>query len=296
MAAMIIDGNKVAQEMRAEIAEDVKKLKERGVTPGLVVVLVGEDPASTVYVRNKGKACTDVGIQTETIRLPASTPEADLVALVQKLNADPKWHGILVQLPLPKHINESKIINTIDPYKDVDAFHPFNVGRMLIGEPVFMPCTPSGVQQLLVRSGHDPKGKHVVICGRSNIVGKPAAAILIQKQAGANATVTIVHTGTKDLASFTRQADILIAAAGSPRMIKADMVREGVVVIDVGVNRVDDPSAPKGWRLAGDVDFDAVKEKAAAITPVPGGVGPMTITMLLRNTAKAAGLQVPCRT
>jgi methylenetetrahydrofolate dehydrogenase (NADP+)/methenyltetrahydrofolate cyclohydrolase len=291
MAAQIIDGNAVAAEIRREIAERVKKLKAGGVTPGLVVVLVGEDPASAVYVRNKVKACEDVGVLSENIRLPASTPEAELVDLVKRLNADPKWHGILVQMPLPKGIDESRIINAIDPAKDVDAFHPFNVGKILIGEPIFLPCTPAGVQQLLVRSGHDPKGKHVVVCGRSNIVGKPMAAILVQKREGANATVTIVHTGTKDLGQYTRQADILVAAAGSPRMIKAEMVREGVVVIDVGVNRVTDPSAPKGWRLVGDVDFDAVKEKAAAITPVPGGVGPMTITMLLQNTVKAAEMR-----
>ncbi len=292
MTAKIIDGKAVAAEIRREIADRVKALKAKGVTPGLVVVLVGEDPASTVYVRNKVKACEDVGVLSENIRLPAATPEKDLVDLVKKLNADPTWHGILVQMPLPKGIDESKIINTITPEKDVDAFHPYNVGKLLIGEPIFMPCTPAGVQQLLVRNGHDQKGKHVVVCGRSNIVGKPMAAILIQKRAGANATVTLVHTGTKDLASITRQADILIAAAGSPYMIKADMVREGAVVIDVGVNRVNDPGSPKGWKLAGDVDFDAVKEKAAAITPVPGGVGPMTITMLLQNTVKAAEMRL----
>jgi len=288
MAAKIIDGNRIAAEVRSEVAEEVKALKSKGVNPGLVVVLVGEDPASTVYVRNKGKACSEAGILGETISLPAATSEAELVDLVGKLNADPKWHGILVQLPLPKHIAESKIINAIDPGKDVDCFHPFNIGKVLIGEPIFLPCTPAGVQQLLLRSGYDPQGKHVVICGRSNIVGKPMCAILIQKAAGANGTVTVVHTRTKDMAFHTRQADIVIAAAGSPRMIKADMVREGAVVIDVGVNRVDDPSSPKGWRLVGDVDFDAVKEKAEAITPVPGGVGPMTIAMLLKNTVKAA--------
>jgi methylenetetrahydrofolate dehydrogenase (NADP+)/methenyltetrahydrofolate cyclohydrolase len=292
MAAKIIDGKAVAAEIRREIADRVKALKARNVTPGLVVVLVGEDPASTVYVRNKVKACEDVGVQSENIRLPATTPEKDLVDLVKKLNDDPKWHGILVQMPLPKGIDGSKIINTITPEKDVDAFHPFNVGKLLIGEPIFMPCTPAGVQQLLVRNGHDPKGKHVVVCGRSNIVGKPMAAILVQKKPGANATVTLVHTGTKDLAQYTRQADILVAAAGSPRMIKAEMIREGAVVIDVGVNRVDDPGSPKGWKLAGDVDFDAVKEKAAAISPVPGGVGPMTITMLLQNTVKAAEMRL----
>ncbi|MEK7477238.1 MAG: bifunctional methylenetetrahydrofolate dehydrogenase/methenyltetrahydrofolate cyclohydrolase FolD [Candidatus Coatesbacteria bacterium] len=291
MSAKIIDGTKISAEIRCELKEEVAGLKAQGVVPGLVVVLVGDDPASAVYVRNKGKACIDIGMASETITLPASTTEADVVDLVKKLNADPRWHGILVQLPLPKQIDESKIINAIDPAKDVDAFHPFNVGKILIGEPIFMPCTPFGVQELLTRSGNDPEGKHVVICGRSNIVGKPLAAMLVQKRKGANATVTIVHTRTKDMASYTRQADILVAAAGSPRMIKADMVREGVVVIDVGTNRVDDPTHPKGWRLVGDVDFDAVKEKASAITPVPGGVGPMTITMLLKNTVKAAKMR-----
>ncbi len=288
MSAKIIDGKQISAEIRKEITEEVKKVKARGINPGLIVILVGEDPASTVYVRNKGKACDEVGITSETVRLPATTSEAELVDLVRKLNSNPKWHGILVQLPLPKQINESRIINTIDPDKDVDAFHPFNIGRLLIGEPIFMPCTPAGVQELLMRSGNDPKGKHVVICGRSNIVGKPMAAILIQKQAGANATVTIVHTGTKDMAHYLRQGDIIVAAAGKAKMITADMVKEGAVVIDVGINRIDDPSNPKGSKLVGDVDYDAVKEKVSAITPVPGGVGPMTITMLLKNTIKAA--------
>ncbi len=292
MSAKIIDGKQISAEIRAEVTEEVRQLKQKGITPGLVVVLVGEDPASTVYVRNKGKACEEVGMASETIKLPAETPEAELVALVKKLNADPKWHGILVQLPLPKQINESKIINAIDPDKDVDCFHPFNIGRLLIGEPIFMPCTPAGCQELLVRSGNDPKGKHVVICGRSNIVGKPMAAILIQKKAGANATVTLVHTGTKDMAQYLRQGDIIIAAAGKARMITGDMIKEGAAVIDVGINRIDDPSHPKGARLVGDVDFESVKEKASAITPVPGGVGPMTITMLLKNTVKAAQIRL----
>ena len=296
MSAKIIDGNKIAAEIRVEIKEEVAALKRKGINPGLVVVLVGEDPASTSYVRNKGKACDEVGIIGETIKLPATTTEEELLDLVKKLNNDPKWHGILIQLPLPDHIEESKIINAIDPYKDVDCFHPYNIGRVLIGDPIFLPCTPAGIQQLLIRTDNNPKGKHVVICGRSNIVGKPMAAILVQKDSmvqkssGADATVTIVHTRTKDMAYHTRQADILIAAAGVPRMIKADMVKDGVVVIDVGVNRVDDPTSPKGWKLVGDVDFDAVKEKASAITPVPGGVGPMTITMLLQNTVRAAKL------
>ena len=288
MPAKIIDGKAISAEIRKDISEDTKKLKAKGINPGLVVVLVGDDPASAIYVKNKGLACEECGFVSEQIKLPKETPEAELVALIEKLNADPKWHGILVQLPLPKQIDANKIINLIHPDKDVDAFHPFNVGRMLIGEPIFMPCTPAGAQQLLLRSGNDPKGKHVVICGRSNIVGKPMAAILIQKAVGANATVTIVHTGTKDMAYHLKQADIVVAAAGSPKMITADMVKDGVVVIDVGTNRVEDKSHPKGWRLVGDVDFDAVKEKASAITPVPGGVGPMTITMLMKNTLRAA--------
>lgn len=292
MVAKIIDGNKVAEEIRNELKDRVRRLKEGGVTPGLAVVLVGEDPASVVYVRNKGKACEDVGIYTQTLELPASTSEAELLATVERFNADPSIHGILVQLPLPNHIDEGKVISAISPAKDVDGFHPVNVGRLLVGDPYFMPCTPYGVQQLLIRSGYNPEGKHVVICGRSNIVGKPLAAILVQKKEGANATVTVCHTRTKDMAKHTRLADILVAAAGSPRMITADMVREGVVVIDVGVNRVDDPTSKRGYRLVGDVDFEAVKEKAEAISPVPGGVGPMTIAMLLSNTVRAAEASV----
>lgn len=291
MVAKVIDGNKIAEEMRVETAAGVKKLQqEKGITPKLSVVLVGDNPASVVYVRNKEKACQDASILTETIRLPAETKEEEVLKVIAKLSADPAVHGILVQLPLPKHIDEKKVLLAIDPAKDVDGFHPVNVGKLLIGEPDFMPCTPAGVQQMLIRSGYSPEGKHVVVCGRSNIVGKPVAAILVQKQKGANATVTICHTGTKDMASITRQADILIAAAGSPKMITADMVKEGVVVIDVGVNRVDDPTRKSGFRLVGDVDFEAVKEKAEAISPVPGGVGPMTITLLMANTLKAAQL------
>ncbi|MBI2916465.1 MAG: bifunctional methylenetetrahydrofolate dehydrogenase/methenyltetrahydrofolate cyclohydrolase FolD [Chloroflexi bacterium] len=288
MTAQIIDGNQIAASIRAETAEEVRKLKARGVNPGLAVVLVGDNPASQVYVRNKGKACEEIGIFSETIHLPATASEAEVLELVGRLNNDPKFHGILVQLPLPKQIDETKVLFAMSPDKDVDGFHPVNVGKLLIGEPVFMPCTPAGVQQMLVRSGNSPEGKHVVVCGRSNIVGKPVAAILMQKRPGANATVTICHTGTRNMTEITRQADILIAAAGSPAFIKADMVKAGVVVIDVGVNRVDDPTRKSGFRLAGDVDFDAVKEKAAAISPVPGGVGPMTITMLMANTVKAA--------
>lgn len=288
MPARIIDGKKISEEVRSELGKEVEKLKAKGVTPGLAVVLVGENPASQVYVRMKGKACEKIGIHSITERLPESTSEEELLSLIDRLNKDPKYHGILVQLPLPKHINTTRVLDAIDPKKDVDGFHPVNVGKMMIGDPVFLPCTPHGIQELLLRSGYDPEGKHVVVVGRSNIVGKPLANILIQKREGANATVTICHTRTKDLARFTRQADILVAAAGHPNTITADMVKEGVVVIDVGVNRMEDPTREKGYRLVGDVDFDAVKEKAEAITPVPGGVGPMTIAMLLVNTVKAA--------
>lgn len=288
MVAEVINGNEVAKSIRAEIKAEVVKLKQAGIEPGLVVIIVGEDPASQVYVRKKGEACNDLGICSETIRLPVSTTEDELLALIDKYNKDPKFDGILVQLPLPKHISEEKVLLRIDPGKDVDGFHPVNVGKMVIGSESYLPCTPHGVQELLVRSGNDPSGKHVVVLGRSNIVGKPVACILIQKAKGADATVTICHSRTKNLAEITRQADILIAAIGSPQFVKADMVKDGVVVIDVGVNRINDPSAKGGRRLVGDVDFDAVKLKAKAITPVPGGVGPMTITMLMQNTLKAA--------
>lgn len=289
MEALILDGKKIAEEMRAEMAAEVAKLKaEHNLVPGLAVVLVGENPASISYVTAKQKAAEEMGIYSEEHRRPADFPEAELLQLIDQLNNDPKIHGILVQLPLPKQINETKVLYRIDPDKDVDGFHPVNLGKLMIGEPAFLPCTPHGVQQILVRSGFDPEGKHVVIVGRSNIVGKPVANILLQKKPGANATVTICHTGTKDLAHFTRQADILIVAAGRPNTVTADMVREGVVVIDVGVNRIEDPSRPRGFRLVGDVDFEGVKAKARAITPVPGGVGPMTITMLLYNTIQSA--------
>ena len=288
MSAKIIDGNKVAEEMQAEMVDEVAKLKADGITPGLSVVLVGEDPASKVYVRNKTRTCKKLGIKSDQHSLDADTSEEDLLALVEKLNNDDTVHGILVQMPLPKHINENSVIKAISPDKDVDGFHPVNVGKMVIGEPGFLPCTPHGVQKLLQRSGVEISGKHVVVVGRSNIVGKPVANILLQKQDGANATVTICHTGTDDIAAHTRQADIIIAAAGRPNTVTADMVKDGVAVIDVGVNRVDDPSAKRGFRLVGDVDFDAVKEKASAISPVPGGVGPMTITMLMHNTINSA--------
>jgi len=288
MAAQIIDGKQVAADMRAELKDEVAKLKQKGIVPGLGVILVGEDPASQSYVRAKERACEDIGIYSDDNRLPADTSQKDLIALIKKMNADPKINGILVQLPLPKHINESEVLLTIDPAKDVDGFHPMNVGKMMVGEEGFLPCTPHGVIQLLIRSGVTIEGANVVIVGRSNIVGKPLANMLMQKKDKGNATVTVCHTRTKDLAHHTRQADIVIAAAGRPNTITADIVKEGVVVIDVGVNRVDDPTKKKGYRLVGDVDFEAVKEKASLITPVPGGVGPMTITMLLYNTVESA--------
>lgn len=288
MVAEIINGNEVAKVMRAELKEVVSKMKASGVTPGLVVILVGEDAASQVYVRKKGEACEELGINSETVRLPATASEDELLKLIDKYNADPKFDGILVQLPLPKQISEEKVLMRMDPGKDVDGFHPVNVGKMVVGAESYLPCTPAGIQELLVRSGNDPKGKHVVVLGRSNIVGKPIANILVQKAAGADATVTVCHSRTKDLPALSKQADILIAAMGVPKFVKADMVRDGVVVIDVGVNRIEDATTKSGTRLVGDVDFDGVKEKAKAITPVPGGVGPMTITMLMKNTVQAA--------
>jgi methylenetetrahydrofolate dehydrogenase (NADP+)/methenyltetrahydrofolate cyclohydrolase len=293
MTAKIISGNEVAKEIRAELKERTAKLKERGVTPGLVMIRVGEDPASVSYVSGKEKAAEEIGVWSQTIVLPENASEEELLSKVAEMNKAEHVDGILVQLPLPKHINADKVLNAIDPAKDVDGFHPVNVGKMLIGDPYFMPCTPHGAVELMIRSGNPPAGKHVVICGRSNIVGKPLMAMLVQKTERANATVTVVHTGTKNMAEITRQADILVAAMGSAEVIKADMVKEGVVVIDVGVNQV-------GWKpsktdptkqvrdLRGDVEFETVKEKASAITPVPGGVGPMTVTMLMVNTVVAA--------
>jgi len=296
MTAKVISGAEVAAEIREELKAKAKELQEKkGVTPGLGVILVGEDPASVSYVTSKAKGCAEVGIFEETIRLSADASEEQILAEVERLNNDPKFHGILVQLPLPKHVDESKVLNAIKPEKDVDGFHPVNVGKLLIGEPSFIPCTPHGVQQILIRRGYDPAGKHVVICGRSNLVGKPLMAILVQKRKGANATVTVCHTGTKDMGEITRQADILVVAAGSPQLVKADMVKEGAVVIDVGVNRIEDPTKKSGFRLVGDVDFEAVKEKAEAITPVPSGVGPMTVTMLLANTVTAAEMASSAR-
>ena len=288
MTAKIISGNEVAAEIRAELKTRVAELKEKGIHPGLGVVLVGEDPASVSYVTSKAKGSQEIGMFEETIRLPADVPEEEVLKVIDKLNNDPKFSGILVQLPLPDHISVEKVISYISPEKDVDGFHPVNLGKLLRGEPCPLPCTPHGVQQLLVRSGNDPSGKHVVVCGRSNIVGKPLAAILMQKAKGANAVVTVVHTGAKDISYYTKQADILVAAMGRPQAITADMVREGTVVIDVGVNRIPDSSKKSGFRLAGDVDYGPVSEKASFITPVPGGVGPMTVTMLLYNTVESA--------
>ena len=294
MAAQVIDGNKIAARIRAELGLEIKALKEKhGVTPGLAVVLVGENPASQQYVKNKNKAAHEIGIYSEQHNLSKETPEAELLTLVAKLNADPKIHGILVQLPLPKHIDEKKVLLLIDPEKDVDGFHPMNLGRMMVGDPAYLPCTPHGVVKMLAYSGVKTSGKHVVVVGRSNIVGKPVANMLVQKAEGADATVTICHSRTKDLPSVTRQADILIAAIGQPEFVTAEMVRPGAVVIDVGVNRVDDPSSPKGFRWVGDVRYEEVAAKASAISPVPGGVGPMTITMLLFNTVQSAKRHMP---
>ena len=288
MTARIIDGKQIAANMREELKAEVAKLKEKGVVPGLGVILVGEDPASISYVTAKQRACEEIGIYSDDNRLSCQTAQKKLISLVKKMNKDPRIHGILVQLPLPEHLNETDVLMTIDPDKDVDGFHPMNVGKMVVGEKAFLPCTPHGVIQLLLRSGVTIEGSHIVIVGRSNIVGKPLANMLIQKQPNRNATVTVCHTRTKNLARYTKQADIVIAAAGRPNTITADMIKKGAVVIDVGVNRVEDATKKKGYRLVGDVDFEAVKEKASLITPVPGGVGPMTITMLLYNTVESA--------
>lgn len=283
----IIDGKLLAQNLRAEIAAGVEKLKsERGVTPGLAVILVGDNPASVSYVTAKEKACAEAGMYSREIRLPESTTEAELVKLVGDLNADPAIHGILVQLPVPKHISDKAVIDAIAPEKDVDGFTPVNVGRMLIGERCFLPCTPHGIVKLIEFSGMDTKGKHAVVIGRSNIVGKPVAALLARKEC--NATVTLCHTGTPDVGKFTREADIVVVAAGRPGTLTGDMLKPGAVVIDVGVNRVPDATKPKSFRLVGDADFDSCSKVAGAITPVPGGVGPMTITMLLWNTLESA--------
>jgi methylenetetrahydrofolate dehydrogenase (NADP+)/methenyltetrahydrofolate cyclohydrolase len=288
MAAKIISGTDVAKEIREELKAEVEELKSKhNIQPGLVTILVGENPASVSYVTAKQKTSKELGFNSIQDSQPEDISEKDLLKLIDKYNKDPKIHGILVQLPLPKHINENKVLYAIDPDKDVDGFHPVNVGRLMIGEARFYPCTPYGVQQLLIRSGTKIEGAEVVVVGRSNIVGKPISMMLIQKKEGANATVTMCHTRTKDMKSHTLRADILIVAAGAPKAVTADMVKEGAVVIDVGVNRVG--KTPEGKAiLEGDVDFEAVKEKASAITPVPGGVGPMTITMLMLNTVRAA--------
>jgi methylenetetrahydrofolate dehydrogenase (NADP+)/methenyltetrahydrofolate cyclohydrolase len=288
MTARIISGTQIAKEISEELKQEVAGLKaQHGLVPGLATVLVGEDSASQVYVGSKVRMCQQLGIYSERHDLPASSPQVDVLALVEKLNRDPHIHGILVQVPLPKHIDENRILLAIDPDKDVDGVHPMNVGRMVVGAPAFLPCTPHGIQVLLERGGVRVEGAEVVVLGRSNIVGKPIANILLQKAPGANATVTVCHSATRDIAAHTRRADILIAAIGKPRMVTADMVKEGVIIIDVGTNEIG--RTPEGKRiLAGDVDFEAVKDKASAITPVPGGVGPMTIVMLMANTVKAA--------
>ena len=288
MTAKIVSGTEVAKEIREELKVEVAELKKKhNIVPGLVTILVGEDPASQSYVAAKNKTAHALGINSEQVTLPAETSEEDLLKLVDKYNNDSSINGILVQLPLPKHINDNVVLNTIDPDKDVDGFHPVNIGRMVLGEQCFLPCTPHGVLELLSRSGVETSGAEVVILGRSNIVGKPMANLMLQKRASGNATVTLCHTRTKDMAEHCRRADIIIAAAGVPKLVTADMVKEGVAVMDVGVNRIGKSASGKAI-LAGDVDFDSVKEKASYITPVPGGVGPMTITMLMKNTLQSA--------
>ncbi len=287
--AEIIDGVAVAAAVRADVARETAELKSRGITPGLTVVIVGEDPASKSYVRSKEKASIEAGMKGETIRLAGDTPQSELEALIDRLNADPTVHGILVQAPLPRHMDSNTVVRRIAPEKDVDGFHPVNVGKLLIGEKDgFAPCTPAGVQELLVRYGVDTRGKEVVVLGRSNIVGKPMAALLVQSGKGADCTVTVCHSRTRDLHFHTRRADILIAAIGKPEMVTGDMIRPGAVVIDVGINRVEDATAPRGYRLVGDVHYESARKVASLITPVPGGVGPMTIAMLLLNTVRAA--------
>ena len=289
MKATLIDGKKLAADTRAEIARGVAALKaDTGVTPGLAVILVGENPASISYVTAKEKACADAGMYSREIRLPADTPETTIIETILSLNTDPAIHGILVQLPLPKGISEKKVIDAIAPEKDVDGFTPVNVGKMLIGDDCFLPCTPHGIIKLIEVTGMEIAGKHAVVIGRSNIVGKPVAALLSRKGPHANATVTLCHTGTPDIAAYTRTADIVVVAAGRPNTLTGDMLKPGAVVIDVGVNRIPDATRPKGFRLCGDADFESCAQVASAITPVPGGVGPMTITMLLWNTLQAA--------
>ena len=293
MSAELIDGKRIAEEIRAEVAVGVAEIKAKhGVTPGLAVVLVGDDPASAVYVRNKQRAATETGMYAEDVKLPADVSQNQLLERLDSIDEDDRFHGALVQLPLPSHIDKDAVMEALNPDKDVDGLHPVNMGRLVEGRQRFVPATPAGIQQMLLRSGYDPEGRHVVVCGRSEIVGKPVAILLMQRQPGGNATVTVCHTRTVDLPSVTRQADILIAAIGRPLFVTADMVKEGAVVIDVGINRVDAPERKRGYRLVGDVDFGPVSEVAAAITPVPGGVGPMTIAMLLHNTLEAARLSI----
>ncbi len=288
MSATIIDGAAIARDLLDELRREIDELKRHDVQPGLAFVLVGENPASISYVRGKAKDAEATGVRSETIRLAEDISQEQLIGVVAELNADPRWHGMLVQMPLPPQLDESAVAGAVLPEKDVDGLHPVNVGRLFRGEPGFRPCTPYGVVQMLMRSGHDPAGQHVVVCGRSNLVGKPVAGLLMQKARGANATVTVCHTGTRDIGRYTRRADIIVAAMGRPKAITGEMVREGAVVIDVGVNRVDDATKKAGYRLVGDADFEAVAEKASAITPVPGGVGPMTRAMLMYNTVLAA--------
>ena len=293
MPAKILSGTDLSAEIRAEVATGVVEMQEKhGVTPGLAVVLVGDDPASAVYVNNKRRACDQAGLFSDATYLRASATEDEILSSVHQYNEDPRIHGILVQLPLPDGIDQHLVIEAINPDKDIDGIHPYNLGKLLQGRPDFAPCTPSGVVELLMRNGHDPEGANVAICGRSEIVGKPLAALLMQRARGGNATVTVCHTRTRDLPEVTRAADVVVAAMGRPAAITADMVKEGAVVIDVGINRVPDTSARRGYRLIGDVDFEGVSRKAAAITPVPGGVGPMTIAMLLTNTLTAARISI----
>ena len=289
MAAQIISGKEIAAQVRAETKDRVAELAEEGLVPGLATVIVGEDPASQLYVGMKNKAAKEAGIYSRQVTLEADTSEEELLGVIEGLNADPQIHGILVQLPVPDHIDEGKVLLAIDPEKDVDGFHPINVGRLSTGDlDVLVPCTPKGCIEMLLRSGNDPAGKHAVVVGRSNIVGRPMASLLLRRAPGGNATVTVAHSRTADLGAMTRQADVLVVAVGRANTITADMVKPGAAVIDVGINRIDDSTRERGYRVVGDVDFDGVKEVAGAITPVPGGVGPMTIAMLLANTVQAA--------
>ncbi len=291
MPAKLVDGKEIAKKIKQELEKEIAALAKLKITPGLAAVLIGDDPASHIYVRNKARTSKKMGIYSEVIERPASTSQEALQKLIDELNEREDIHGILIQSPLPKHLDELKAVVQVSPLKDVDGFHPVNMGYLLLGNPVFLPCTPFGIIRMISETGIDPKGKRVVILGRGNIVGKPLAAMMLQKWEGANATVTVCHTGTANITEECQRADILIAAMGKPKFVTADMVKEGVVIIDVGTNRVDDPSAEKGYYLCGDVDFDACKEKASYITPVPGGVGPMTIAMLMYNTVRAAKIQ-----